>query len=78
MKKEEIIIMSVYIRENKEVNYNKMAKIIEENKEKPIYIGGDFNARTSTKGGKLEVEDRTELRKSEEKILNEEGKKLIK
>ena len=44
---EEFVIISVYIREKRKENYEKMVKIIEENKEKPIFIGGDFNARTA-------------------------------
>lgn len=72
-----IIIVSVYMREKRKENYEKLSEIIEENKEKSIILGGDFNARTALKGGKIEEEDNSEGRRSEDKILNEEGKELV-
>lgn len=46
-RKKKRVIISVYIREYREGNYEHTARVIEENKEKPIIIGGDFNERTS-------------------------------
>lgn len=77
IKSETITVINVYMREKREENYEKMAKIIEENREKCIIIGGDFNARTSEKGGKIEDDSGEEPRKSEDKISNKEGRILI-
>jgi len=44
------------MRERRKENYEKITEIIEENKDKCIIIGGDFNARTVEKGGKINDE----------------------
>jgi len=75
---EVIIVISIYMRENRKENYEKLSKIIEENKDRYIIIGGDFNARTAEKGGKIEDDTDEENRTSEDKMINEEGRTLIK
>jgi len=75
---EVIIVISTYMRENRKENYEKIAEIIEENKDRYIIIGGDFNARTAEKGGRIEDDIAEERRSSEDKIINEEGRVLIK
>lgn len=48
--------------------------------EEEIKIGGDFNARTGVKGGwtrKEELEEEGKERRSKDKKINGEGRKLI-
>lgn len=66
------------MRERRKENYERIAKIIEENKNKRIIIGGDFNARTAEKGGRIDDETAEECRTSENKLMNEDGRELIK
>lgn len=55
-----------------------MAEIIDEYKKCNIIVGGDFNARTADKGGKIEgFEEKEERRKVKDVIMNDEGKKLL-
>ncbi|XP_025265271.1 uncharacterized protein LOC112638231 [Camponotus floridanus] len=75
---EVIIVISTYMRENRKENYEKISEIIEENKDRYIIIGGDFNARTAEKGGRIEDDTAEESRTSEDKVINEEGRVLIK
>lgn len=42
------------MREKRKSNYDIMTNIIEENKEKLIIKGGNFNSGTARKGGKAE------------------------
>lgn len=42
--------------------------------------GGDFNARTGNKGGPIreeKEEDKSEIRRSKDKVINKEGRTLI-
>ena len=67
-----ILMLNVHMRDSQEENYEKMTRILEENKEKSIIIGGDSNARTASKGGKLEDQSGEERRLSDDKIINNE------
>jgi len=78
--KGEIRVVGVYV--NKDIE-SKLEEVKEwmEGKEKGVrnIIGGDFNARTGEEGGKVEGEDWEEsrYRKSKDKKVNGEGRRLI-
>lgn len=72
-----MIILNVYMRDKKEENFNQMSNEIEKNKDKAIEIGGNFNAKTADKGGRVEDKTRIKLRKSKGKTINKDGRRLI-
>ena len=69
------IIISVYMNEQKEVNWERIENILENNPGAPVIIGGDFNARTAKEGGRARENGK---RNSRDKILNTEGRELLK
>lgn len=78
-------IVEVYIREGMEKALKEMEQRTEDYEEGVrTIIGGDFNARTGDKGGRVrgdwekEEEEEEEGRKrSKDKMINTEGRKLI-
>lgn len=54
-----------------------MKKWIEENLEKRVVIGGDFNVRIGRKGGKWDKYGAREEKRSRDKTINREGKECI-
>lgn len=76
--KEDFLFANVYMREERNKNYEKMALYIDEFKACSIIIGEDFNARISNKEGKIEgLEEKDESRKTRDKVLNDEGKVML-
>ncbi|XP_020298257.1 uncharacterized protein LOC109862594 [Pseudomyrmex gracilis] len=74
-------VIGVYVNEGVERLLDELREILEK-KEKDVrtILGGDFNARTGEEGGEIvEEEERGEgtRRKSKDKKLNAEGRKLV-
>ncbi|KAJ8673694.1 hypothetical protein QAD02_004956 [Eretmocerus hayati] len=66
------ILIFTYMNKMKEENFEIWEQLTEEYKEHNIIIGRDMNARTSDRGGSLELK-----RHSEDKTINREGKILL-
>ncbi|XP_025837669.1 uncharacterized protein LOC112906852 [Agrilus planipennis] len=75
--KGKLMILSVYMRDRRSENYEKVGKILEDIKEGYIIMGGDFNARTANKGGRESEMMTEEYRLSKDKVLNKEGEVLL-
>ncbi|EZA50303.1 hypothetical protein X777_11289 [Ooceraea biroi] len=45
--------------------------------EEVVLIGGDFNARSGEGGGKIEMEEEREERRSKDKTVNGDGRRLL-
>lgn len=70
-------VMTVYSQNVKEV-MNSILDRIEKNEEDVLIIGGDCNARTENEGGWINEDfERENSRKSKDKIINSEGRRLI-
>jgi len=73
-------IITLYSQKMKDTMETLREKVEEEDEEW-LLIGGDFNARTGSRGGPIhdeeEDEKRTETRKSVDKVVNREGRILI-
>ncbi|XP_029171329.1 cilia- and flagella-associated protein 251-like [Nylanderia fulva] len=83
--KEKWRVIGVYVGEGIEKACREMEKWTEE-KEEEVYtiIGGDFNARTGQEGGRIRDKENAEeerkeekKRKSKDKLINAEGRKLL-
>lgn len=57
-----------YMREEKKENWEKVEELLEKEAERPIIIGGDFNARTRSEGGWIGQEE--EPKKGQESTRN--------
>lgn len=72
-------IIEVYINDL-ESNWKRMKEWIDRTGEERIILGGDFNARTAERGGRLGEENEREAgiggRRSKDKKANKEGLKL--
>lgn len=71
------MIVSVYNTEDWGDMEEIINRIVEENREECIVIGGDFNARVGKEGGNNE-EGWDIKRRSKDKILNNRGKDFLK
>ena len=61
-----------------EETLEELKREIKEEKEGHLMIGGDFNARTGNEGGPIYgMEKERETRKSKDRIINREGRRLI-
>jgi len=73
--------VGIYGKKNMEEMLQSMARWVEK-KEYGVktLVGGDFNARTGMRGGRVSVdedEDEEMERKSKDKVMNKEGRRLV-
>ena len=73
--KKKIKIWTAYSRDGMKEMKGKINSIIKEKEEEMMIFGGDFNARIGTMG---EETENTNRRKSKDKVVNTEGKCLLK
>ena len=69
------IVITVYMNEHKEENFERIENIIESNPGTAAIVRGDFNARTVDEG---ERAGEGEKRISRDKIINKEGREITK
>lgn len=71
-------LLTVYSQNVKEI-LDTISEGMEENEEEILIIGGDWNARTGKEGGWINetTEKEEETRKSKDKVINGEGRRLI-
>lgn len=71
-------IVTVYSRNMVETLDYLERKIKEEEKDL-LLLGGNFNARTASEGGLIEVREKKEeaKRRSEDRVINKEGRVLL-